>query len=96
MRGGASARIGENDRASASSGVDAAGRSPRYFLKIRTAAEPILFKIQFTREYEKISVNAPDRQDVRTLVDVPADEVALVNVVVKTICLLKLKCLLTR
>jgi|WetSurMetagenome_2_1015567.scaffolds.fasta_scaffold12135_5 signal transduction histidine kinase len=54
-----------------------------YFLQVTTAAKRISSMIQFTKEYEKIGVNAPVWQDCRTLVDVAAREVQLGNVMVK-------------
>jgi PAS domain S-box-containing protein len=54
-----------------------------YFQKIATAAQRISSMIQFTREYEKIGVNAPVWQDCRTLVDTAAKEAPLGMIKVK-------------
>jgi signal transduction histidine kinase len=54
-----------------------------YFLQVTNAAKRISSMIQFTKEYEKIGVNAPVWQEARTLVDAAAKEVALGNIMVK-------------
>ncbi len=54
-----------------------------YFQKAVTAAQRISSIIQFTREYEKIGINAPAWQDCRTLVETAAKQVPLGNVMVK-------------
>ena len=54
-----------------------------YFRKAETAAQRISSMIQFTKEYEKIGVNAPVWQDCRTLVDTAAKQVPLGKVMVK-------------
>jgi PAS domain S-box-containing protein len=54
-----------------------------YFQKIDTAAQRISTMIRFTKEYEKIGVNAPDWQDCRTLIDTAAKQALLGKVMVK-------------
>jgi len=54
-----------------------------YFQKVSTAAQRISSMIQFTREYEKIGVNAPIWQDCRTLTDTAAKEAPLGKIMVK-------------
>ena len=54
-----------------------------YFQKAATAAQRISSMIQFTREYEKIGVNAPVWQDSRTMVDTAAQQAPLGRVMVK-------------
>jgi PAS domain S-box-containing protein len=54
-----------------------------YFGKVLSAAQRISSMIQFTKEYEKIGVNAPAWQDTRTLVDTAAREVHLGKIMVK-------------
>jgi PAS domain S-box-containing protein len=51
-----------------------------YFTHITNAGTRISAMIQFTRTYESIGVNAPVWQDVRTLVDAVAKDVALGHV----------------
>jgi len=48
-----------------------------YFQKAATAAQRISTMIQFTKEYEKIGVNAPVWQDCRTLVDTATKQAPL-------------------
>jgi len=48
-----------------------------YFNKITHAAERIQAMIQFTKTYEGIGVNAPVWQNIRTLIDTAAKDVAL-------------------
>ena len=54
-----------------------------YCQKVTTAVQRISSIIQFTKEYEKIGVNAPVWQDCRTLVDTAAREAPLGHVLVK-------------
>jgi signal transduction histidine kinase len=54
-----------------------------YFQKINTSAQRISAMLQFTKEYEKIGVNAPVWQDVRTLVDTAVKQVLVGKVMVK-------------
>ena len=54
-----------------------------YFKKITKASERIAAMILFTKEYEKIGVNAPIWQDCRTLVDTAAKQAQLRRVCVK-------------
>ena len=54
-----------------------------YFQKVSTAAQRISSMIQFTKEYEKIGVNAPIWKDCRTIVDIAAKEAPLGKVMVK-------------
>jgi signal transduction histidine kinase len=54
-----------------------------YFLQVTTAAKRISSMIQFTKEYEKIGVNAPVWQDCRTLAYDAARDVQLGNIIVK-------------
>ena len=54
----------------------------KYFSKVSIAAQRIASMIQFTKEYEKIGVNAPVWQDCRTLIDTAANEAPLGKVVV--------------
>jgi PAS domain S-box-containing protein len=54
-----------------------------YFLKISTAAQRISSLILFTKEYEKIGVNAPAWQDCRIIVDTAAKDAPLGKVIVK-------------
>jgi signal transduction histidine kinase len=54
-----------------------------YFTRITTASLRISSMIQFTKEYEKIGVNAPVWQDCRTLVDTSTNEAQLGQVMVK-------------
>jgi PAS domain S-box-containing protein len=54
-----------------------------YFTKITKASERIATMIQFTKEYEKIGVNAPVWQDCRTLVDTTVKQAPLGQVIVK-------------
>lgn len=51
-----------------------------YLNKITSSAQRITTMIQFTREYEKIGVDAPVWQDCRTLVENAAIEVLFANV----------------
>jgi PAS domain S-box-containing protein len=53
-----------------------------YFNKTATAAQRIASMIQFTKEYEKIGVNAPVWQDCHTLVDTAAKQAPLGQVMV--------------
>lgn len=53
-----------------------------YFLHATTAAKRISSMIQFTKEYEKIGVNAPVWQDCHSLVDTAVKEVQLGKVMV--------------
>jgi signal transduction histidine kinase len=48
-----------------------------YFTKITKASERIAAMIRFTKEYEKIGVNAPVWQDCRTLIDTAARQTPL-------------------
>ncbi|MDE4907764.1 response regulator [Methanogenium marinum] len=57
--------------------------SNTYFQEIATAAEHISSMIEFTKEYERIGVNAPTWQDCRTLVDTAAKQAPLGEVMVK-------------
>jgi len=54
-----------------------------YFARITKASSLISSMIQFTKEYEKIGVNAPAWQDCRMLVDTAAKQVPLGKVTVK-------------
>ncbi|MDO9035552.1 MAG: PAS domain-containing protein [Methanoregula sp.] len=54
-----------------------------YFTKITKASERIAAMIQFTKEYEKIGVNAPVWQDCRKLVDIAAKQTPLGKIMVK-------------
>jgi signal transduction histidine kinase len=54
-----------------------------YFQKVATAAKRISAMIQFTREYEKIGINAPAWQEFRTLVETAAMQAPLGQVIVK-------------
>jgi PAS domain S-box-containing protein len=54
-----------------------------HFKKINTSAQRIVAMLQFTKEYDKIGVNAPVWQDTRTLVDIAAKEAPLGKVLVK-------------
>ena len=54
-----------------------------YFQKIAGAAERIAAMLKFTKEYEKIGVNAPAWQDCSTLVDSAAKEAPLGQIMVK-------------
>jgi len=54
-----------------------------YFQKIAGAAERISAMLKFTKEYDKIGVNAPIWQDTRTLVDIAAKQAPLGKVLVK-------------
>ena len=54
-----------------------------YFMKVTAAAQRISSMIQFTSEYEKIGINAPIWQDVRTLADTATKQAQLGKVVVK-------------
>ncbi len=54
-----------------------------YFAKVSVAAQRISSMIQFTREYEKIGINAPVWQNCRTLVDTAVKEAPLGKIVVK-------------
>ena len=57
--------------------------SEKLFARISDASNRIATLIQFTREYEKIGVNAPVWVDCRTLVQAAAQQAPLGNVVVK-------------
>jgi PAS domain S-box-containing protein len=54
-----------------------------HFKKINTSAQRIVAMLQFTKEYDKIGVNAPVWQDTRTLVNSTAKEAPLGKVLVK-------------
>jgi len=54
-----------------------------HFLKIATSAKRISSMIQFTKEYEKIGINAPVWQECRKIVDTAATQAHLGQVVVK-------------
>jgi PAS domain S-box-containing protein len=54
-----------------------------FFTKITKASERIAAMIQFTKEYEKIGVNAPVWQECRTLIDTAAQQTPLGKVIVK-------------
>ncbi|MDO9324541.1 MAG: PAS domain-containing sensor histidine kinase, partial [Methanoregula sp.] len=54
-----------------------------YFPKIVTAAERISAMILFTKEYEKIGVNAPAWHELRSLVDTAAKQAPLGQVIMK-------------
>jgi len=54
-----------------------------HFKKINTSAQRISAMIKFTKEYEKIGVNAPVWQECRTLVDTAVKETPLGKVLVK-------------
>jgi len=54
-----------------------------YFQKINTSSQRISAMIRFTKEYEKIGVNAPSWQECRTLVDTAAKGAPLGHVMVK-------------
>ncbi len=54
-----------------------------YFGKVSTAAQRISSMIQFTKEYEKIGVNAPAWQNCRTLVDTAAKQAPFGKIMVK-------------
>jgi len=54
-----------------------------YFQKINTSSQRISAMIRFTKEYEKIGVNAPSWQDCRTLVDTAAKQAPLGKIMVK-------------
>ena len=54
-----------------------------YFTRITNASTRIEAMIRFTKEYEKIGVNAPVWQDCRTLVDTASKQAPLGNIIVK-------------
>ena len=54
-----------------------------YFTKITKASERIAGMIRFTKEYEKIGVNAPVWQDCYTLVDTAAKQAPLGKILMK-------------
>jgi signal transduction histidine kinase len=54
-----------------------------HFKKINISAQRISVMLQFTKEYEKIGVNAPSWQDCRTLVDTAAKQAPLGKIMVK-------------
>jgi signal transduction histidine kinase len=54
-----------------------------YFQKINTSSQRISAMIRFTKEYEKIGVNAPSWQECRTLLDTAVKEAPLGKVMVK-------------
>ncbi len=54
-----------------------------YFQKISTTAKRISAMIRFTKEYEKIGVNAPLWQEIRTLIGTAASEAMSGKIVVK-------------
>jgi len=56
-----------------------------YFQKLANAANRISSLIQFTKEYEKIGINAPVWQDTRNLVETAAKQAPLGQVMVKNV-----------
>ncbi len=56
-----------------------------YFVKVSNAAQRISAMIQFTSEYEKIGVNTPVWQEIRTLTDTAAKQLTFGKVEVKNI-----------
>jgi PAS domain S-box-containing protein len=53
-----------------------------YLQKISAAAQRISAMIQFTKEYEQIGINAPDWQDIHTIVETAAKQAPLAKVIV--------------
>ena len=58
-------------------------KSKEILQKVAIAAMRIASMIQFTKEYEKIGVNAPVWQECHTIIDTAAKEIPLGNVMVK-------------